>query len=328
MDDSALLTLAADLAHRAGAAILAIRARGFETLRKHDASPVTEADHAAEALIVAGLRAATPGIPVIAEEEVAAGVRHDVGQEYWLVDPLDGTREFAALRDEFTVNIGLVRDGRAVLGAVGVPAYGEVFGGIVAPRSAVGHVVAGAAGGASGGASGRAWKRTAAGEWAIRARTPPPGGVAVLASRHYAQDPRLDAFLRGRRVASVQNMGSALKFCRVAEGAGDLYPRFGRTMEWDTAAPQAVLEAAGGRVRRMDGGELLYGKPDWANPPFICTGADGDDPGGESVGPDDAGVHPDGGGVRPGTAGMRPKGRDTRPGDASMRPRGGVTRPT
>ena len=118
MDDSALLTLAADLARRAGDAILAIRERGFETLRKHDASPVTEADHAAEALIVAGLRAATPGIPVIAEEEVAAGVRHDIGREYWLVDPLDGTREFAALRDEFTVNIGLVRDGRAVLGAV------------------------------------------------------------------------------------------------------------------------------------------------------------------------------------------------------------------
>lgn len=317
MDDSALLTLAADLARRAGDAILAIRERGFETLRKHDASPVTEADHAAEALIVAGLRAATPGIPVIAEEEVAAGIRHDIGREYWLVDPLDGTREFAALRDEFTVNIGLVRDGRAVLGAVGVPAHGEVFGGIVAPYGAAGGAAAGTAGGAPEGASGRApgraWKRTAAGEWAIRARTPPPGGLAVLASRHYAQDPRLDAFLRGRRVASVENMGSALKFCRLAEGAGDLYPRFGRTMEWDTAAPQAVLEAAGGRVRCMDGGELLYGKPNWANPPFICTGADGDGPGGESAGPGDAGMQPDDGGVRPGDA-------STRPGGANMRP--------
>lgn len=332
MDDSALLTLAADLAQRAGAAILAIRARGFETLRKHDASPVTEADHAAEALIVSGLRAATPDIPVIAEEEVAAGVTHEPGRQYWLVDPLDGTREFAALRDEFTVNIGLVRDGRAVLGAVGVPAHGEVFGGIVAPEGA-------------SGAPGRAWKRTAAGERAIHARRPPPGGVAVLASRHHAQDPRLDAFLRGRRVASVENMGSALKFCRLAEGAGDLYPRFGRTMEWDTAAPQAVLEAAGGRVRCTDGGALLYGKPDWANPSFVCTGADGDEPDGGGAGPGDTASRPGGtavlsggGGARPGGAGVpggdaglppvgggvRPGGEGARPGDAAMRPGGQV----
>ena len=311
MDDSALLTLAADLARRAGDAILAIRARGFETLRKHDASPVTEADHAAEALIVAGLRAATPDIPVIAEEEVAAGVVHEPGRQYWLVDPLDGTREFAALRDEFTVNIGLVRDGRAVLGAVGVPAYGELFGGIVAPRDASGDTAGGAPEGASGGAPGRAWKRTAAGERAIRARTPPPEGVAVLASRHHGQDPRLEAFLRERRVASVGNMGSALKFCRLAEGAGDLYPRFGRTMEWDTAAPQAVLEAAGGRVRRMDGGALLYGKPDWANPPFLCTGAAGDDAaGGDSGG---EGVRPGGGDVRPGRAATPPRDGGIRP---------------
>ena len=253
MDDTALLSLAADLARRAGAAILTIRARGFETTRKTDHSPVTEADHAAEALIVAGLRAATPGIPVVAEEEMEAGLIPDDHHTYWLVDPLDGTREFAVGRDEFTVNIGLVRDGRPALGAVGVPAYGELFGGIVA--------------------SARAWKRTTAGEHAIRARPPPEDGLHVLASRAYAADPRLDSFLAGRRVAAVTHMGSALKIVRLAEGAGDLYPRFGRTMEWDTAAPQAVLEAAGGSIRRMDGSPLAYGKERWENPSFVCTGA-------------------------------------------------------
>ena len=251
MDDTALLNLAADLARRAGAVILSVRARGFETLRKADASPVTEADHAAEALIVAGLRAAAPEIPVIAEEEIEAGHVHEVGGEYWLVDPLDGTREFAALRDEFTVNIGLIRDGVPVLGVVGVPAYGELFGGIVGRG---------------------AWKRTGVGERVIRARVAPEGGVHVLASRAYASDPRLQAFLKGRAVSAVTNMGSALKIVRVAEGVGDLYPRLGRTMEWDTAGPQAVLEAAGGRLCDMDGAPLRYGKAGWANPHFVCTG--------------------------------------------------------
>jgi 3'(2'), 5'-bisphosphate nucleotidase len=253
MDDAALLELAAGLAQRAGEVILSVRARGFETLRKADRSPVTEADHAAELLIVEGLRAATPGIPVIAEEEIEAGAAPQPGREYWLVDPLDGTREFAAGRDEFTVNIGLIRDGRPVLGAVGVPAYGELFGGMLGPPAS-------------------AWKQTPAGRTAIAARNPPHEGMHVLASRHYAGDPRLDTFLEGRRVQRVTNIGSALKIVRLAEGAGDLYPRFGRTMEWDTAAPQAILEAAGGRLCAMDGQELAYGKPDWANPPFLCTG--------------------------------------------------------
>src|SRR5277367_3146796 len=131
MDDAALIALAADLAEQAGRAIMAIRARGFDVERKEDRSPVTEADRAAEALIVAGLRAALPDIPVIAEEEVAEGHVTAATSEFWLVDPLDGTREFAAGHEEFAVNIGLVRDGRAVLGVVGVPALGEMFGGIV-----------------------------------------------------------------------------------------------------------------------------------------------------------------------------------------------------
>lgn len=253
MTDHLLLWLAVDLARQAGEAIVAIRARGFRTDRKADDSPVTEADRAAEALIVAGLRGATPDIPVVAEEEIAAGhvpARHHTT---WLVDPLDGTREFAAGRDEYVVNIGLVRDGRAVLGAVGVPATGEVFGGLVG----VG-----------------AWKWDQAGQHAIRVRRPPPAGLTVLASRRRSGDPQLEALLRGHRVEAMVNMGSALKFCRVAEGAADLYPRLGRTMEWDTAAPQAVLEAAGGRMCALEGAPLRYGKPGWENPSFLCTGLD------------------------------------------------------
>ncbi len=251
--DHQYLAVAADLARHAAAAILGVRARGFAVETKEDRSPVTEADRQAERIIVAGLRAAFPLIPVVAEEEVSAGEVPAPGDAaFWLVDPLDGTREFAAGTDDFTVNIGLVRHGRPVLGVVALPAYGELFGGIV---------------------GGRAWKRDGAGERAIQARTVPDEGLAVLASRHYANDPRLEAFLAGRTVASVRNLGSAVKFLRVAEGVADLYPRFGRTMEWDTAAPQAVLEAAGGSVRRADDRAVLgYGKPGFENPSFVCTG--------------------------------------------------------
>ena len=244
--------MAADLARSAGDIILAVRAKGFETLEKQDLTPVTAADHAAEALIVAGLRAATPDIPVIAEEEAAAGITQASHHSFWLVDPLDGTREFAAGRDEFTVNIGLIRDGRPALGVVALPAYGELFGGIVDRKIA--------------------WKRTVAGEQPIAAREPPAEGLTVLASRHYATDERLAAFLAERRVASVTNIGSAMKIVRVAEGAADLYPRLGRTMEWDTAGPQAVLEAAGGRLLDMAGAPLRYAKPLWENPHFVCLG--------------------------------------------------------
>ena len=252
MDDFSLLNFAFDLADRAGKEILAVRARGFATLAKADKSPVTEADHAAEALIVAGLRAATPDIPVIAEEEVAAGLAPAHARICWIVDPLDGTREFSAGRDEFAVCIGLVRDGVAVLGAVGAPAQQKVFGGIVGQG---------------------AWMRDATGEHPIAARHPPAAGLDVVASRHSGNDPRLAPYLAGRPVASMLNIGSALKFCHLAEGRADLYPRFGRTMEWDTAAAQAVLEAAGGSVRVIATGERLrYGKPGWENPDFICSG--------------------------------------------------------
>jgi 3'(2'), 5'-bisphosphate nucleotidase len=251
MDDTALVALAAELVTQAGAAILQVRRSGFDVLRKEDRSPVTAADHAAEAIIVAGLRAATPDIPVIAEEEVAAGRITAPSAQFWLVDPLDGTREFAAGKDEFAVNIGLVRNGRVRLGVVGVPAADEMFAGIVGTG---------------------AWKRTAAGQTPIAVRSPPQEGVTVLASRHHGDTALLDAFLRGRRVARMLNFGSSLKFCRLAEGIADLYPRFGRTMEWDTCAPQAVLEAAGGTICTLDGAPLGYGKPGWENPHFVCSG--------------------------------------------------------
>lgn len=246
-----LVDLAAGLARQAAAAITAIRSRGCAVETKRDDTPVTEADRAAEALITAGLRRATPDIPVVAEEEVASGRIVAPGTLFWLVDPLDGTREFAAGRDEFTVNIGLVRNGLAIAGVVAMPASGEVFGG--APGLG-------------------AWKEDGAGRRPIAVRAVPAEGAVVLASRHYADDPRLAAFVAAHRVARLANIGSALKFCRVAEGEADLYPRFGPTMEWDTAAPQAIVEAAGGSVMTGLGTPLRYGKPGWSNPDFLCRG--------------------------------------------------------
>jgi 3'(2'), 5'-bisphosphate nucleotidase len=168
-----------------------------------------------------------------------------------LVDPLDGTREFTSGGNDFAVNIGLVRNGRPVLGVVGVPATGEIFGGILGMG---------------------AWLQKDGKRAPISARTPPPTGLTVVASRHHGDQAQLDAFLAGRTVAEVVNFGSSLKFCRLAEGKADLYPRFGRTMEWDTCAPQAVLEAAGGSVETLDGRPLGYAKPGWENPHFVCWG--------------------------------------------------------
>jgi 3'(2'), 5'-bisphosphate nucleotidase len=252
MNTTALLELAFTLADQAARAILAIRAEGFETMHKADASIVTIADHAAEAIIVAALRQATPDIPVVAEEEMAAGHVPDSAEYLWLVDPLDGTREFAAGTDDFAVCIGLVRNGVPVLGVVGGPAYGTLYGGIVG-----GHAI----------------KRDSTGEHVIHVRPVPEEGLTVVASRRSANHGRMAPFLEGRKVAHTLHAGSALKFCRIAEGLADLYPRFGRTMEWDTAAAQAMLEAAGGSVRDAETGlPLRYGKPSFENPHFVAAG--------------------------------------------------------
>ena len=254
MDEDRLLDLAEGLARQAAAAILAVRAGGFEVERKRDASPVTAADRIAEALILDGLREATPAIPVVAEEEAEAGLAGGPAAMMWLVDPLDGTRDFAAGRDHFTVNIGLLREGRPWLGVLAVPVTGEVFSGIVGRG---------------------AWRTDGAGRTPIRARAMPPGGATVLTSFHGRGDPRIEAFLAERKLAEVRPMGSAEKFCRIAEGTGDLYPRFGTTMEWDTAAGEALVVAAGGRLQDWSGAPLLYGKPGWRNPGFLALGAAG-----------------------------------------------------
>jgi 3'(2'), 5'-bisphosphate nucleotidase len=246
-----LLSLAVRLADEAAQLIRDVRAAGFAVSTKTDETPVTIADTRAEALIVAGLRAAVPDIPVVAEEEVAAGRITAPGAKYWLVDPLDGTREFAAGRDEFAVNIGLIMDGAPVLGAVASPALHELHFGLVGDG---------------------VWRRRGTEETRISARRAPPEGLTVMASRHYADAPELAEFLGKYKIAKLTNIGSALKFLRLAEGEADFYPRLGRTMEWDTAAPQAVLEAAGGVVRTADGAPLRYGKPGWQNPDFCAWG--------------------------------------------------------
>lgn len=254
-DEADLLELAAALARRAAAAVMAVRAAGGVAVeRKADSSPVTAADRLAEAVILGGLRAARPDIPAISEEAVAAGtapVAPGEGGRWWLVDPLDGTREFAAGLDEFAICIGLVARGRTRLGVVVAPATGEEFGGIVG----VG-----------------AWKEDGAGRRPICARVPPAEGPVAVVSRHHGDEARLMDFLAACGVGRVVRGGSALKFCRIAEGAADLYPRFGRTMEWDTAAPHAVPEAAGGASRTLGGGGLRCDEPGFKNPLSVCRG--------------------------------------------------------
>ncbi|GAA0606398.1 3'(2'),5'-bisphosphate nucleotidase CysQ [Craurococcus roseus] len=255
MNNTELLDLAAGLARKAAAAIEAVKRAGFVVERKTDESPVTEADRIAEALIVEGLRAAVPDVPVVAEEEVEAGVAPAASKarRFWLVDPLDGTKGFAAGSGEYAVCIGLVEEGRALLGAIALPATGELFGGLLGAG---------------------AWKE--AGDDGprrpVRVRPAPEGGIVALVSRRYADDPRLARFLAGRRVAERRGLSSALKFCRVAEGEADLYARFGPTMEWDSAAGQAIVEAAGGAVVDLGNAPLRYGKPGWRNPDFVCHG--------------------------------------------------------
>jgi 3'(2'), 5'-bisphosphate nucleotidase len=259
MQDEELIGLATRLARQAAAAVMAVRAAGFAVEQKRDASPVTAADRIAEALITDGLREAAPEIPVVAEEAFEAGeIARTPHGRFWLVDPLDGTREFAAGLDSFAINIGLVEAGRPLLGVVALPATGEVFGGIV------GH----------GAWKGGAWKEDAAGtRRTIHARAIPPEGPLVIASRHYQRDARIAEFAAAQRAQRIVNIGSSEKFCRLAEGTADLYPRFGPTMEWDTAAPEAVLLAAGGAMADWEGAPLRYGKPGWHNPGFLARGA-------------------------------------------------------
>jgi 3'(2'), 5'-bisphosphate nucleotidase len=243
------------IAREAGDVILQVYATDFAVRGKDDASPVTEADERAEDVILNALAALTPGTPVVAEEAVAAGRAPDLnraGGRFWLVDPLDGTKEFIHRNGEFTVNIALVENGEPVLGVVLAPALGRLF---------------------AGSRSGGAYVHDRAGRRKIRCRPVPKDGLTVVASRSHGDAAALDAFLTGRKVARMVNAGSSLKLCLVATGEADLYPRLGRTMEWDIAAGHAVLAAAGGSVRRVDDGKPLgYGKPGFDNPHFVAAG--------------------------------------------------------
>ncbi len=249
-----LLERVAQITRDAGRVVMEVYGSDFAVRGKDDASPVTEADERAERLIVPALAALTPGVPVVAEEEVAAGRVPQVGARFWLVDPLDGTKEFISRNGEFTVNVALVDEGAPVLGVVLAPAQG-----------ARGRLFAGATGVG-------AWVEDEGGRRPIRCRAVPAEGLTVVASRSHGDAAALDAFLAGRKVASTANAGSSLKLCLVAAGEADLYPRLGRTMEWDIAAGHAVLRAAGGEVTRIDDGRpLRYGKPGFENPHFVAA---------------------------------------------------------
>lgn len=245
----ALETIAAG----AGRAILALYGGQAGMRLKSDSTPVTEADLAADRVIAAGLAERFGDIPVISEESVGDAQSPPPGaRRFFLVDPLDGTREFLEGTDEFTVNIALIEDGRPIAGIVHAPAIDQCYV-------------------ASGG---KAWYRHAGRrEGPLRARAMPVEAPIVLASRFH-RDAKTDAFIARQVGAQVITAGSALKFGLLARGAADLYPRYGRTMEWDTAAGHAVLAAAGGSVRTFEGQDLAYGKPGFANPGFIARWLD------------------------------------------------------
>jgi 3'(2'), 5'-bisphosphate nucleotidase len=254
----ALLEDVAHLAEAAGARILEIYETPFTVERKSDASPVTAADREAEALIAQGLSALAPGIPIVAEEAMARGSRPAVADRFWLVDPLDGTKEFVNRIGDFTVNIALIEAGTPVLGVVHAPVSGESFA-AAGPGTATRRKKGGAVN-------------------SIAARTPPADGLVVLTSRFHADPRKLDAFLdewiatHGQKVKERKIAGSALKFCLIAAGEADLYPRLGPTMEWDTAAGHALVLAAGGAIETLEGNPLRYGKPDFLNSGFIVRG--------------------------------------------------------
>lgn len=239
------------IARTAGDVIMRIYESDFSVSTKSDASPVTAADQAAEAVITEALTKLAPGIPIVAEEAHSAGTRWDLDGRFWLVDPLDGTKEFISRNGEFTVNIALVDGGKPVLGVVFAPAIGLLFAGTVGNGSFI----------EEGGV-----RRE------IACRAQPDEGLTVVSSRSHGDEAALANFLAGRKVARSTSAGSSLKLCKVAAGEADCYPRLGRTMEWDIAAGHAIVSAAGGSVTELNGSELTYGKPGLDHPHFVAWG--------------------------------------------------------
>jgi 3'(2'), 5'-bisphosphate nucleotidase len=265
LPDSAALLLCARVAalcEAAGRDILSIYAGEVTADYKDDGSPLTAADRASHEVLVAGLPQLDGGYAVVSEEAAEAeqaAVDRGVGAApYWLIDPLDGTKEFLSRNGQFTVNVALIWRGRPVLGVVHVPATGDTYAGVVgvgatwlgAPRLGL-----------------------ARGLRALQVRPVPAAGLTVVGSRSHGDAAALEAFLEGHRVAALSSAGSSLKFCLLARGEADLYPRLGRTMIWDTAAGQAVLTAAGGAVRRLDGTPLDCAGAALDNPHFVAQGA-------------------------------------------------------
>jgi 3'(2'), 5'-bisphosphate nucleotidase len=227
-----------DIAREAGRVIMAIHATTVVATTKADSSPVTEADDQAEKIIVSQINKLWPKISVVAEEMAAAGKCGKVPSTFFLVDPLDGTKEFLNRNGEFTVNIALMENNQPKLGVVFAPAINRLWWGEVGKGAAVGL--------------GNTWQQ-------IKVRPLPTEGATVVASRSH-RDAATDEYLRQLKVHSITSRGSSLKFCLVAEGEADIYPRFGRTMEWDIAAGHAVLSAAGGKVINVNGNAMVYGK--------------------------------------------------------------------
>jgi 3'(2'), 5'-bisphosphate nucleotidase len=260
MSDFASIDALAEIALAAGREIMAIYERADHGIaKKGDGSPVTLADEAAERVILEALARAAPDVPVVAEEAVAAGRVPRTNGAFYLVDPLDGTKEFISRNGEFTVNIALVERDKPVLGVVYAPALHRLFAGET---------------GAGAFECGVEPDQAATLDWhPITARPAPAEGLTVVASRSH-RDRDTDDFLRTQRVKELISAGSSLKFCLLACGRADLYPRFGRTMEWDIAAGHAVLAAAGGRVETAEGQPMTYGKTarGYDNPAFIAWG--------------------------------------------------------
>jgi 3'(2'), 5'-bisphosphate nucleotidase len=263
MHEIALNTLAERLFQpviAAGACIMRHFDDGTETLTKSDGSPVTAADREAEAIILAALAEIAPGVPVIAEEAASSGEILSPGETFFLVDPLDGTREFAARRPEFTVNIALVQNRIPVFGLIYAPAISQLYW-TAGSQQAFKAIVA--CKGAPGSLRDVAAQR-------LSTRTARSGAQTIVASRSHASQ-ELETWLRNIEIEARVNIGSSLKFCLVAEGKADLYPRFGPTKEWDTAAGHAIVLAAGGSVTCTDGTPFFYAKreTDYLNPAFI-----------------------------------------------------------
>ena len=246
-----------DIVRRAGDAILAVYATDFDVETKSDSSPVTEADLRAHAVIVEGLRRLSSDYPILSEESSPPDfATRGTWSRYWLVDPLDGTKEFVGRNGEFTVNIALIDGHRPVLGVVGVPTRSEVYLGDVAARAA--------------------YKETATGREPLGTRRAGDRGLTVVASRSHGGgrlERYLDAVADALGPITRRPVGSSLKLCLLAEGEADFYPRLGPTSEWDIAAAHAVLAAAGGAVRRFDGRPLEYNTKDsLLNPEFMAVG--------------------------------------------------------